>query len=673
MAERLKLKDEHFVVQKQMLQMLQNESDRRKGLADWYADTGSYVAEGGKNALPLSMDLSDAALTRRGKPKLGRRGSSFVSPPAANLEMRKMTPGPRGEDFSNLLGQQGRPPGSAMVSLEVALPLPTGVTPPTCDEGASCRDGVELPPLEKLAIMCENLPSNVYDCNAEIGVTIPEFLIKTPDMMSALYPDYGYIKLYEAFGGLDQSLIKMRDELIENPRELSTLSEYCTALRAKGDTWEAIDCFLWSMELVKTEQYDKSSGRWAQINTEGEFTTLGAVVTNLKINYGETLLRAGLVDEALAAFESTSAEEWFKGREGASLGEHYQRDNEADQAFSQELTMGKLALGHARDITATHTVASAREYVKMIERQNRGGQSSWRLHHSPDWYMWRPVVVACRWVFGSILIMLLFLRAAGLRPWVQWPSLPCLNSAPSHLALCCEWGGAVYVLHSRVLLPLVDRDNVGSLAAATAARNGGRPANGSDDSTQHAYEPQLSPVFLAHQRHGEGNTGQKLRNETWWDVEVKVELPVGQAVGHLELMKTVALPCCCVCRRGGRALCYSVAYTFADLDIKLLRSNSAEPRLGGSKRRSGETLAPPREPVGGWAPRALPAIRLGFVSETLFGTSQHEHTLHMNEGSGVFRLLSAVQNESKLLDQGVQQPRGGGGGGGGGGRARRRR
>jgi hypothetical protein len=627
MAARLHMKTEHFTLHKEMLDMLQHESDRRAGLADWYAKNG--IEDGqllGDTGLPLSMNLSDAALKRRGKPKLGRKGSEFSSSEAASLAIR----GAQG-DFSNFLSQAGRPPSSAMVTLEVVMPLPAGVKAPSCQEGASCENGVELPVLEKLAIMCENLPSDVYECNAEIGVAIPEFLIKTPDMMSVLFPDNGYLKLYEAFGGLDQTLIKLRDELIENPRELATLAEYCTALRAKGDTWEAIDCFRWSIDLVNTGQYDKDSARWKERNTEGQLTTVGTIATDLKINYGETALRAGLVEEAVAAFESTSADEWLKGRKGKR----------------EDFTMGVLAAGHARDVSATHTYESAQEYVDLIDRQQKGGRSTWRVHHSPAWYKYGSLFAACRWVLGLILFSMVLMRLGGFRVWVQWPSLPCIGG-PSHLAICCELGGAVHVLHTRS--PQPNLDNAASLAAAAAARNG----SGDRD------EGPLSPVFLAHDT-GDGKRG---KDAGWKDIEMKIELPSHQLIGHLELMAPVS---CCGCMDGGprrswcsRVMCYSVAYTFADLDMKLLKVNTGhDANVRGARRRADGGHSTEHHQNG----HSMSAIRLGFLSHSIFGTSSHTHTLHMEEAPGVFRLLSAIQNESRLQH----------GKGGSTGRARRRR
>ena len=606
------IKTEQSLLHTEMLELVQRESDRRAGLANWYThqglDAGQLLVDVG---LPLRMNLSDAALKQRDKPKLGRKGSKFSSPAAPSLAIR----GTQG-DFSNFLSQTGRPPSSAMVTLDVAMPLPTGVKAPSCEQGASCEYGVELPVLEKLAIMCENLPSNVYDCNEEIGVSIPEFLIKTPDMLSGLFPDHGYIKLYEAFGGLDQTLIKLRDELIENPRELATLAEYCTALRAKGDTWEAIDCFRWSIDLVKTGQYDKGSGRWAQRNTEGQLTTVGTIATDLKINYGETALRAGLVEEAVAAFESTSAAEWLRGRKGKP----------------EDFTMGILAAGHARDVSATHTFESAQEYVDMIDRQQQGGRSSWRVHHPPEWYRWGSLFGVCRWVFALILFPVALMHVAGFRVWIQWPSLPCIGG-PSHLAICCELGGAVHVLHTRV--PQPNLDNAASLAAAVAARNG----SGDRDAGP------VSPVFLAHEK-GEGRRG---KDAPWREIEMKVELPSHQLVGHLELMAPIS---CCRCTDGGprrswcsRVMCYSVAYTFADLDIQLLKVNSGhDANVSGARRRAsgGNSIKENQQNA-----RSMSAIRLDFLSHTVFGTSSHTHILHMEDAPGVFRLLSAIQNEGR--------------------------
>ena len=254
--------------------------------------------------------------------------------------------------------------------------------------------------------------------------------------MESRYPDGGYTSLYVPFGGLDQAILRLRDELIDNPRELVTLSEYCTALRAKGDTWIATDCFQWSLSLVRTGQYDKHSGRWEQPNTEGELATLGTIVTSLKINYGETLLRAGLVAEALAAFESAGKRVCVTS--STCMGETKNiPDGGFDQPLSADLTMALLALGHAKDLTATHTAASATEYVELIAKQGDGARTTWRLHHSPEWYIWMPVLAACRWVFGTGLALILMLRAVGVRPWVQWPCC----SLSNNFAVCCEWGG----------------------------------------------------------------------------------------------------------------------------------------------------------------------------------------------------------------------------------------
>lgn len=628
MAARLTHTKSQVAMHKEMQQLLKRESDRRTGLSDWYAQEGidfdksKLLPDAG---LPLRLNVSDAALSKRGKAQLGRKGSSYSSPAAVGLAIHPEKQG----GISHFLSQRGRPPGSAMVSLEVPLPIPTGTTLPTCEQGgtlgASCQDGVELPILEKLALMCENLPANVFECTEKVGLTIPEFLIKVPDMMTVLFPDPGYLKLYESFGGLDQVLIKLRDELIDNPRELATLSEYCVALRAKGETWEAVDCFRWSLELVRTEQYDKSSGRWAQRNTDGHLPTVGTIVTDLKINYGETLLRAGLVEEAVAAFESTSTEEWLKGR----------------NSKAEDFTIGKLATGHARDISATHTYASAREYIQIIEDQHTrtGGHNSWRVHHSPEYYLFYPVLIAFRWAIGTTLIAMLLMRGSGFRLWVQWPSLPCMG-APSHLAICCEFGGAVHVLHTRALQP--NLDNAVSLAAAAAVRNG----------SGNSEETPVSPVFKAYER-----MGKRGDDTSWRDIEMKIELPSHQLVGHLELMAPLS---CCKCingdkRRGfcGRAICYSVAYTFADLDIELLKvsaTDTGRDAKAKTTRRRGDRRDAAQDFHGGIP--SLSAIRLSFVSRTVFATTVHKHTLHMAEAQGVFRLMSAIQNESKRLEQG---------------------
>ena len=552
--------------------------------------------------IPLNHNLNDAALKKRGKPKLGRKGTDFSSPPAESLTVR----GAQAEYWSSFT-QFGRPMSNALIAHDVALPLPSGVRRPLCGQGTTCRNGIELAPLEKLAILCENLPADVFDCNPEIGVTIPEFLITTPDMMSVMFPDPVLRDKYVSFGGLDQTLIKLRDELIDNPRELTTLAEYCLALRAKGDTWTAIDCFQWTLELVNTEQFDKDSGRWAQPSAEGYFSRPDTVEIDLRINYGETLLLAGLVEQAIAAFESAPTPRVPKG--------------EAKAPFN----LGFLAAGRARDLSATHTYESALKYAELVRASGRPG---WQVYHSPEWYRWGPFYGACQWVLGLIIICLCCMRVCGFRLWVQCPSLSCVG-----VAVCCEFGGAVYVLHARV--PQPNLDNAVSLAAAAAARNGNDDCDAAP----------VAPVFLAHEKR-ENIRG---KGAAWRDVEMKIELPSHQLVGHLELM--VPLSCCC-CNQGGRrrswcskAVCFSVAYTFGDLDIQLLKVSAAATTRNRNRDRDSESDTP----VSGARRRAgveidtdesqqeapsMSAIRIDFVSHTIFGTMTRTHTLHMNEAPG---------------------------------------
>ena len=209
----------------------------------------------------------------------------------------------------------------------------------------------------------------------------------------------------------------------------------------------------------------------------------------------------------------------------------------------------------------------------------------------------------------------------------------------------------MHVVHTRVLQPHLD--NSVSLAAATAARNG----------TSQGDEAPIPPIFMTHEK----MVGNK--RAAWRDIEMKIELPSHQLVGHLELMTPLV---CCRCAGGGqrrtwcsRVICYSVAYAFADLDIQLLKLSAAssgrDPKVKGSRRRGGKGSSAQDY---NRSVSELSAIRLDFESHTIFGSSSHTRVLHMEEASGVFRLLSAIQNESKVLEQGR---------GGSAGRTRRRR
>ena len=660
------------------------------------------------------FDISDRALAAVGRPRLGRKGGSFSSGAPKSLQVGPAFDEPASDGNKHkIMGIEGRPPSGATISLDVAPPLPVGVRPPPCDgvgqrpqpNGPSCTDGRLNPVLQRFGMFCENLPGEhahtvacdheavelgeCSQCTAAIGgFSIPEFLINTPDRLSPIFPDHGFIKLYEPFGGVDATLLRLREELLDNPRELGTLSEYCTALRAKGDTWRAVDCFEWSMALIRTQQFDMTSKRWEELQKEtahlhpskqgtrsssslsGGKTaawvhSIGSVTANLKINYGELFLRAGMTEEALVVLNSAV----FDGNGGRP---HKGVDE-----------LGKLALGHARDITATHTFWSARDYVALLEKSQPG--PAWRVHHSPQWYITTPLLQALRWFLGGFSAVALC-RSLGLRPWLQ---VPWFSAAPN-FALCCEWGGALYALHFQEHVTHVDFET-------------NRPANRGKARTANAAAAERLKAALSAARSKPRGRGASRSTKpilfdteenatTFWKngndyqyrrpVELQVTLPSsltkdGESIGHVELTRVLhffdnvldtlmakLLGCLLICAPPVRQY---FGYYYYDAYLMVLYGYGAfavlsEVRVPDARRVLSYSVARTFDDLRIHNPQGAGNDKHGMTSEGSFQLSYSRQGwrrarpattwLHASNAPTLCKLLQEVQDERQGADDG---------------------